>query len=249
MREFPVDRVRQVKDRDAGPNPVRSTLRKLGEFLSRCVLPVLEPNDDARWLEIDTWLNEVRQVGIYPSLALPYFLIRRPDLCGAITATLLEDLRSDIGDRCEAAARGLRHWANLFGSKHAPDVPPELIQTLVERVAFRKRPGILGCTSYLIDVIVEQPQMITANQRFLLVGSLMAWHDATTLSATDADGQFARAQRPELRVAIARMAGALSRLYRTEPTMPVSIGFWRDASANDPLPEVRRAYLLWSERD
>jgi hypothetical protein len=191
----------------------------------------------------------VRQVGIYPSLALPYFLLQRPDLCGAITATLLEDLRSDNGDRCEAAARALRHWANLFGSKKTVEVPSELIQMLVDRVAFRRKPGILDCTSYLIDVTVEQPQLLTEDHRSLLVGSLMPWHDATTLSATNRTEEFTRGERPDLRVVIARMAGALSRLFRTQAVMPESIAFWKDASASDPLPEVRRAYLLWSKRD
>lgn len=230
-------------------NPVRRTLNKLGDFLTRCVLPDLAPDDDARRLEIQTWLNEVRQVGIYPSIALPYFLLQRPDLEGAISAILLEDLRSDVADSCEAAARALRHWASLAGSKKIPNLPGELVQTLINRVAFRRTAGLLGCTSYLVDIIVEEPQLLSGQHRSLLATSLIAWNSATLVTIADQNSEFARVERPDLRAAVARMAGALSRLYRTEATLPTPIAFWRDASAADPLPEVRRAYRFWSERD
>ena len=73
-------------------------------------------------------------------------------------------------------------------------MPGELVETLVNRVAFRAKAGLLGCMSYLADVIVEQPQVLSEEHRSKLVVSLEAWNEATIVSP-EGRGEFARAER------------------------------------------------------
>ena len=130
--------------------------------------------------------------------------------------------------------------------------PPELLGRLVERVVFRRKPGILSSLGELTYLIVEADETISRDRASLLIGSLMPWHQATVLPLPDHEpSDFLEVERPELRTFVGRLAGALSIWWQrhvTDATEPKPLAFWRDACASDPLPEIRRAFTTWDSR-
>ena len=121
------------------------------------------------------------------------------------------------------------------------------------RTRARDLVGILnGIDESLWDLaclVKERPQDITESQAALLAASLIPWHHATALPVTEVGGDFPEEERPELRVRIANLAGALAIWYaKSAPNTPEppAITEWRNLCEADPLPEIRRAFNIWS---
>jgi hypothetical protein len=232
-----------------GTNPVLKTLARLGQFLSRVVLPRMEWADENDWQQLLAWLQEIRGVGAFPTVALPYILLQRPAEAETVAGTISADLNSDVEGAVAAAAKALRHWIRLSAIGRIPAPPSALTAAVVERVIFRRKAGATSCLGQLAYLLTERPEAITASQAALLTASLMPWHYATILPAQDeALGEFLEAERPNLRALIGGLAGALKIWYTKsspEAPEPPAITSWRGFCASDPLPEIRRAFNVW----
>jgi hypothetical protein len=230
-------------------NPVESTGRRLGEFLARVVLSRVDWFGEAEWQELFRWLQELRGASIFPTLALPYILLRRPAEAGAVAETIAADVASDIEDAVSAAAKATRHWKILSAAGLTPPPPPSLTISLVERIVFRRKPGIRSCISHLAYLITERQDAITPSQAEWLTASLEPWNAATVLPVpTTAPGEFDEAERPDMRAWIASLAASLRAWYgkhSPEAPEPPAITRWRDRCRSDRLPEVRRAFDDW----
>jgi len=182
-------------------------------------------------------------------IALPYIVFRRPERSGAIARTILEDLDSENDAACASAAKALRHWIHLARTTAAPKPPPDSFMKLLERVIFRRKPGILSCLREITYLVVEAPEVITSDQASLLIGSLMPWHFATVLPDTGGEAnEFYEAERPELRAFVGSLAGALAIWWKkcaTDETEPKPLKFWRESCASEAMPEIRRAFTTW----
>jgi hypothetical protein len=236
-----------------GADPVLNTVNVLGNYLSRAVLPYMDWAGEDDWAELEKWIHDLRNHAAPPSIALPYILLHRPDRAPSVAAILLDDLNSETGDACASGATAVRHWLHLSVAKAVPVPPPELLSTLMERVSFRRKAGIRRCLGQLAYIVLDLPEMVSIDQVCLLIGSLTAWHHAIVLPLADGDAtEFREEERPDLRVVVARLAGALKIWWdsqRTDLPEPKALGFWRDVCASDPLPEVRRAIETWSHGD
>jgi hypothetical protein len=49
---------------------VLRTSRRLGDFLARAVLPQMEWADEDDWQQLLGWLQEVRDVGVFPTVVV-----------------------------------------------------------------------------------------------------------------------------------------------------------------------------------
>ncbi len=236
-----------------GGDDVVMTLRRLGEFLSRAVLPHMEWAEEHDWQQLLEWLVEIRAYGVYPTVALPYVLLHRPDKVPEVEATIQTDISAEDEDTVEAAASAIRHWAHLSALPSAPALPAQLLTTLIERVAFRRKPGITACIAHISYLLVELPRLIHPDQVALLIGSLEPWYQAINLPMPEGEnGDFYEAERPDLQVRIGGLAGALHEWYaQVTPHAPVppALAIWKDRCAANPLPEVRRAFTDWRGRD
>jgi hypothetical protein len=193
-----------------GADPVLNTLRRLGEFLARAVLPRMEWADENEWQQLLEWLREIRGFDAFPTLALPYILLQRPAEAEIIAGTIAADLNSDVEGAVVAAAKAIRHWIHLSSIDRISTPPPSLMATFIERVIFRRKPGTVSCLQQLAYLITERPEAITPSQAALLTASLVPWHHATILPVSDeVIGDFHEAERPDLRVLIGWLAGAL----------------------------------------
>jgi hypothetical protein len=225
---------------------VKNTIRTLGQFLARIVLPRMEWADENEWQQLLGWIEEMRSFGAYPTSALPYVLLQRPSEAEAVARTITDDVNSEVELAVAAAAKAIRHWIHLSAAKRVSPPLPNLMTTLIERVVFRRKPGINSCLRQLACLITERQEAVTLSQADLLTASLVFWHHATILPVPDEGaGDFHEAERPALRVHIAELASALKIWHAKsspEAPEPPSITLWRDLCASDPLPEIRRAF-------
>jgi len=175
----------------------------------------MEWADEDEWQQLVAWLQEVRGVGVFPTLALPYILLQRPAEAELIARTITADTNSDVDDAVSAAAEAIRHWIHLSAIGRVSTPPPSLMTTLIERVIFRRKAGISSCLGHLACLITERQAAITPTQAALLTASLVPWHYATILPVpAEGGGDFPEAERPDLRVSIASLAGALKIWYK-----------------------------------
>jgi hypothetical protein len=232
-----------------GSGSIRTTASRLGQFLTRIVLPRMEWADENDWQQLLGWLQEMRDLDVYPTVAMPYVLMLRPAEVEAVARTTAVDINSDVEDAVAAAAKAIRHWVHLSSNGRTLAPPEGLMTALVERVVFRSQPGITGSLTQLAFLIFEKPEAITIAQASLLTASLGAWHHATMLPVPDVSGgDFPEAERPILRVCIGRLAGALKIWYeKASPgtALPPGVNLWRDLCGSDSLPEIRRAFTIW----
>jgi len=232
-----------------GRDRILNSIKRLGEFLARAVLPQMDWANEDEWQQLLGWLQEVREHGAYPLVALLYILLHRPIEAESIAKVITADLNSEVEDAVAGAAKALRHWIHLSAIDRASPAPSHLLTALIERVVFRRKSGIKSCLIELTFLIIELPEVITISQGNLLSASLIPWHYATFLPVQDdEDSEFHEAERPDLRVLIGRLAGALEIWHKKntpEAIKPPAIMFWRDLCASDPLPEIRRAFNAW----
>jgi hypothetical protein len=230
-------------------NPVLRTLTRLGQFLARVVMPRMEGASESEWQQVLEWLREIRGVGVFPTLALPYVLLHRPSEVQTVGETIAVDLACEKEDAVATSAVALRHWIHLSADGKVPGPPPGALAALIERVIFRRKPGIIKCLWHLAYLITERPEAITLSQADLLTASLVPWHQATILPVPDGEsGDLHEEERPDLRVRVATLASALRIWYgKLSPELPEAFGIalWRDSCKSDYLPEVRRAFEFW----
>lgn len=228
-----------------GRKPILNALKTVGEFLSRAVIPCI-PASDPIWADMVGWLQEMRNLGVFPTVALPYVLVKHPEHEKEYASLILSDLNNDVPDAVEAAANAIRHWLNLVAVSQAPEPQEVLLSSLISRVIFRRKPGIKRCIEYLADLIREQPQKISKAQIQLLDASLVPWHKATILPVSgDWMGDYDENERPEFRALLGNLACAMNGwMKKAEPNhseLP-GVSLWRQSCASDSLPEVRRAF-------
>jgi hypothetical protein len=228
---------------------LRETATRLGQFFSRIVLPEMKTAGEEQWKQVLGWLEELRGVAAFPTVALPYILLHRRAEFANIKKTVAEDIASDNEDAITEAARAIRHWVHLSAIEAVPAISPDLITALVERVAFRRKSGILACFVQLTFLIVERPTAISLSHANLLSAALVPWHEATFKTGEEAGFvDFDDEELPDLRACVGRLAGALRSWYaNTLPDVsePLGISQWQQWSASEALPEVRRAFSAW----
>lgn len=230
---------------------LRNAFRKLGDFLARAVIPQMKDSNDADWDELFDWLQELRAIDASPTVALPYILLHRPNEAENFEKLITADLNADTDGIVAAAAKAIRHWIQLAALDRIPKPAPTLMMALIERVVFRRKAAVVACLNQLAYLIIERPEALTASQAELLTASLIPWHHATILPMPDDTiGDFPEAERPALRVFVARLASALQ-IWHTkvapEVSEPPPIKLWNESCASDPLPEIRRAFNAWTE--
>ena len=225
------------------------SVRSLGVFLARAVLPNMDAESDERWNKAMTFLSEARSLGVYLTMVLPYVLLHRPDKRNGITQTILGDLTSDDKEAVVASTTAVRHWIYLAEANLVDDSPGQAVHALINRVVFRRREGVQACLAQLSRLLVEKPDVFDSEQVYLVVSSLEAWSQAIRLPIPDGmSGDFAEEERPELRARLGELAAALSiwskKKFPDQPE-PSAIARLRDSYESDPLPEVRRSFDTW----
>jgi len=227
---------------------VRQAASLVGAFLSRVVLPQMPSASQEQWDQVLGLMNDLRATGVYPTVALPYVLLSKPQEKEVVAITVQTDLDSAEESRVCAAAEGLKEWLCLSESGKVPAPPGRLARLLAEKVALRQRQGLSCCIEQLTSLIRELPDAIEVDLIQFLIASLIPWNDRTLTLPEMAGygGEFDEDEMLTLRPMIGRLAAALSMWHeKLQPKLPepVPISKWRNWCGDDPLPEVRRAFM------
>jgi hypothetical protein len=229
-----------------GYNGLEDTIELLVEFLSRAVLPKMEWAQPSEWLKAKTWLQEIRETGVFPTVAAVHLLIKAPEEKSSVEATILKDIESDTEAPVAAAAEAIRVWVHLHRQGFVPPIHGLAITKLIHRVVFRRPEGVSACLHYLSRLIEETPDVFTDPDADLIAESLMTWNLVTQIpTPKSVIGEFPDWTRPLLRMRLTALAGCLSRRHtrlHSGTEVPAILGCWKDVAASDPLPEVRRAF-------
>lgn len=225
------------------------SLKRLGMFLARVVLPNMHSDNQDEWNDILTLLSETREHGEHLTVALPYVLLCRPSETGKVIQTILDDILSSDEKAVIASAKAIRHWIYLVDKGYLDNLPPSAIDELIRRVVFRRPEGIQTCLEQLALLLIEKPKFFNSDQVNVIVASLTSWRRATHLPLSEeSGGDFPEEERPELRVFLGSLASALSIWLKKEfpdEKEPLEISNLRKLYESDPLPEVRRAFGTW----
>ena len=236
---------RALPGRSLFSSDVKENADNAGVFLRRAVLSRRTEDIDDEWHAILEFLEDTRRHGMYLTSALPYVLIHRATERRKIERTLIDDLSSDIDDAVSEGARALRHWIHLAADGLLEKPPDQAVKRLLHRVIFRGRVGAVVCLDQVAALVEEQSKFFERDHIDLLISCLLPWSEAISLAnLQDGRGDFAEAERPELRALLGSLAGALSVwLSRNCPSQqePYEISHLRVQYESDPLPEVRRS--------
>lgn len=225
-------------------DPIKSTLKIIGEFLARAILPRMGWADELAWKDLLGLLEEIREYEVYPTIAFPYILAHIPENLSQYSELIYEDLNSDIEDAVATAGKALRHWISLAAENLTPQPPPDLLISLVHRVAFRRNSGLLTCLQQVSYILEEQPAAFFPSEIAVLTASLNSWKSAIPFQHSgDNIFDFHDPRTPELRYLVASLASSLANWHKSrELDEPNSVSIWREACDADPLPEMRQIF-------
>lgn len=230
--------------------PEFKTLSIIGVLFAHAVLPTMNWATEDDWQELSNLFQSIREVGVFPTVALPYVLLHRSGETDSVEKTIAEDLRSDDEGAVAAAADAVYSWIRLAALKLVLPFPPHLVALLTARIIVRRKPGILPLLGRMTILFIEAPDELTALKNEmridLLVASLIPWRQATCLPASEeTPGDFCEDERPALRAALAEFAFELQKWCERIDTEGIDLSpleLWRKSCTDDPLPEVRRAF-------
>jgi len=227
-------------------------LHTFGVFFAHAVLPTMDWATENDWQELSDLFQNIKEVGVFPTVALPYVLLHRSGKADSVEKTIADDLRSDDESAVAAAADAVYNWIRLAALKLVPPFPPRLMTLLTARIIVRRKPGILPILGEMTILFIEAPDELTALKNEmridLLIASLIPWRHATCLPAPEeAPGDFCEDERPALRTALAEFAFELQKWCKRIDTEGIDLSpleLWRKSCTDDPLPEVRRAFTI-----
>ena len=249
-----VDKERYLEERDStGPSglfPVTTILgdqfKQIPLALRDIVLPRID--DDDLFALAQRVLDEMHDAGLATAIAYPD-LLRRGLHPATAAARIRRDLTSIDPWDVEHGAWAVHRWLVLHDRAgiHAP--PDDLLAELVTVAAARRRPGLATVLEAVAQSLQDVPDAFTAEPVARLTTALEylryetapptpreAWLTPTIPESDDAHRRGERA-------AAAALAAALADWHTHAPAAePDEIDTWRHLSAQDPLPEVRRAW-------
>ncbi len=236
----------KYRDISFGINGIESTAAALTKLLARVILPGMKRASEKDWEAILGMLAEMRGHAFYPSLALPYVLIHRSSQLKVVAKTLQDDLCAESNEIVAAAVEAIRHWCHLSHANQVPPIPRQMLEELVMRVVLRNQVGTIPMLESLTYLLVERPELFLKPMINSLARSLTQWHASLKLNTAESEvNEFENSAKPEIRWWVAHLAWAIDQYFKTtSPKMPEHSGvsLWRKICAEDPLPEMRRAF-------
>ena len=235
-----------------GGNAVLNEGRELPQFLGRVVIPYVAWSDE-KWQDLQLWLRDLREKDIFPTSISPLILLHVPGMASNFESLVLGDLEFGEPEAVARAADAVRLWTHLAAAERIPLFTRKVLRQLVCNVVFRRKIRPSYSVETVAHLLVEQPACFTEEDTELLIASLGPWNDALTIPVAEGSlGEFVEGSRPHLRRAVAGLAGALRKwreLKNFSDSEPAGIALWHTICSNDPLPEVRRAFLAWDDYD
>lgn len=229
-----------------------SSMRYVDLLIARAIFPNMNKLSQDDFSNVITLINDLKKKEIYLIVCLPYMLISKKSQINYVKELILEGFSQKSVNAVEGCARAIRHWVHLSHRRKVPFIPKILIDTLIQRIIFRKYVGIQECIKQTSYLLVEKPDSFSRRQVKLLISSLDSWLDVLKLPIHDEEtGDFPEHERPYLRSLLPMLCIALTKWLRNKRDNfkePSEILSWKNECEKDPLPEVRRAFEVWKIR-
>ena len=224
------------------------TLKNVGIFIARAILSNKKALSSKKLSTVFSFLDETRSFGVFLTENLPYILINKPEDSKRVASIIVSDLTSGSEQAVIAASEAVYVWCHLANQSLVKKPAKTILDSLVKRVVFRQKEGITACLEHLICILRELPEVINTSQTTLIISSLDPWRTTLILGRENGE-EFTEEDCPDLQIYLGMLASSISKRLRSNESNtnePVEIKAWRELCQSSPLPEVRRAFDVFS---
>jgi hypothetical protein len=218
--------------------------------VGECLMPALRDDVEAG-RQAAAWVGKTEQDGFNAGLAAIGLqaagVIGTVETAQRVTRLLLGETRRDINDGCWLVVSWLRaHRSGLIAE--AP--PTAMVDMLVQRAAMRTEPALDLVCDWLAQIIKEFGDLVSEQNRSLMLRSLEALAEATDLVRWQREHARGMTERTkayrlmELGESAVGLASSLAKdaSKRHAAAEPI-LDRWRKLAAESPLPEMQRAWI------
>jgi hypothetical protein len=177
------------------------------------------------------------------------WLYQRPGILPEVTVLLERDLTSGEEMRFLRAIRAVISWQLAAGANTIQGLPDSFVEIVVARILLGTEPRLDAAISCLIELLKTDAEILSPAREDHVLLALERMERETS-------PQFLKAEYKEQRIGrskvlsgldLRRWAGRLARALasartRRDQAIPDILLRWQTICANDPLPEVRRAW-------
>ncbi|MGL5872978.1 MAG: SIR2 family NAD-dependent protein deacylase [Xenococcaceae cyanobacterium] len=239
---------------------LQQAIRAITSCLSKVILPRLRDSEEDIKQQAKKLIAELEEVGISVLSILPMTLfIETSDVFNNITRKLRLGLSSLNLEDVDSAIVGIEYWLICSQQKQIIDLPPELLNDLVNKVFHRRLPRLNFAIYILGHLIKKFPNILNQNQLESLLFSLEFILQETQLPNNWQDWQESKLfnkdintiieieDRPEYMRLTAYLALQLYQIFEGKGAeIPEILIKWKDASLSSVLPQVRRVWEKYS---
>lgn len=228
------------------------------QLLSIVILPRLADSEDEIKRLAKRLLSELEQLGMCVLPALPMTLFIDADTYDEIARKLRVNLNSMKEQEVHNAILGFYYWLIHSAKQRIPTPPVDIFNELVNRVAYRRQPGLKSALDMVLSLMKRLPELLNESQQEFLCVALEYLIEETELTnkqeletISDFNTVISVSDRPEYRRLAAQLAYELYRLFSQRPDakLPQILARWKEICQNDPLPEVRKVWVENNSED
>lgn len=224
------------------------------EVLSRVVLPRIKPDDKRSCETARRLVLEMDESGAKATTALPALLHVTPADLEEVARKLRERMNGNDAGQVRAVALGISLWLQHATADGIPSPPEDLLDSLIGRVRSRKQAAmdvILSSLRVMVEKMPEALDEARLRDLSLALNHLLENTQPPAYENREREDRLGSTIPVELRPRRRQLAARLTNRLHLEFTrrsleVPDVIERWRQACSQDPLPEVRRAWLQHS---
>lgn len=221
-------------------------------ILSRVVLPSIGDADERVRETARRLVLEMDEPGALASSALPALLHVVPGDFEEVANKLRDRINDNDAYRVRAVALGISLWLQHAAADGIPSPPEDLLDSLIGRILSRKQVAmdtILGSLRVMLEKTPGAFDEAKLEGLSLALGHLLEDTQLPAYEDREREDRLGSVIPVELRSRHRQLAAQLAYRLHLEFTrrsleIPDVLERWRQACSRDPLPEVRRAWLV-----
>lgn len=218
-------------------------------LLSIVIIPRVEKNDQDAIDKIKIILNDLENSGYITIFALPMLLNLNMYSESETKDKLTKALFSSDDKYVKSSIEAIVYWLWYGDKKQIPQMPNTLIDELINKLYLRKQPELVKITQYLINIVESIPYYLNDEQmeRICIALEYLSYEtDLNIILQNNFENLMQdRVDLTEQRYYSSKLARVIYELIQNVgKDFPECLKIWKEASKNDPLPEVRN---LWCD--
>jgi hypothetical protein len=229
---------------------IRSEFEELKSVLSQVVLPRLSEKDSQALDLVEMIIKDLNEADV-PALAVLVGLKKNGRDQTGLEERILIALKDQKTEHLLDAFEATFMWCFFFRNSPSSSSCLRLTRALISRLLVLNEPCLADSIRSVRDILEYFPEIVTPSEIELLAIALDHLLAETALNES-VETRFAppkvmaiaRGDKPIMRTLSAYLASVVASLCeRLGLPLPESVQSWKLACQNDPLPEVRKAWL------